>query len=164
LNIFLEYRHEPFPKVGRYPRDASLGNMVYLLDSGVKVALMYGGRDFTCNWYGGEQVSLAIPHSEHDAFQAAGSTPLMTNASYSGGQVRQHGNLSFTRVYEPGHKVASYELETAYRIFMRTTFGHDVATGQVCTPNCTTIGPEDTYNDSSKPLDPQPLRYCYSWS
>jgi hypothetical protein len=109
-------------------------------------------------------VSLAVPHFEHDAFQAAGSTPLMTNASYSGGQVRQHGNLSFTRVYEPGHKIASYELETAYRIFMRTTFGHDVATGQVCTPNCTTIGPEDTYNDSSKPLDPQPLRYCYSWS
>jgi carboxypeptidase C (cathepsin A) len=153
-----------FKKLGAYPRDASLPNMAYLLENGVKVALMYGDRDFACNWYGGEQVSLAIPHSEQDAFKVAGYTPLMTNASYSGGQVRQHGNLSFSRVYEAGHEVASYQPETAYRIFMRAIFGLDIATGQVSAENYTTIGPEDTYNILNKPLDPQPLRYCYSWS
>ena len=138
--------------------------MAYLLDNGVKIALMYGDRDFACNWYGGEQVSLAIPHSEQDEFKAAGYTPLMTNASYSGGQVRQHGNLSFSRVYEAGHEVASYQPETAYRMYMRAIFGLDIATGQVSAQNYTTIGPEDTYHIPNKPLDPQPLRYCYSWS
>jgi hypothetical protein len=153
-----------FQQLGAYPRDASLGNMAYLLDNGIKVALMYGDRDFACNWYGGEQVSLAIPHSEQGAFKAAGYTPLMTNASYSGGQVRQHGNLSFSRVYEAGHEVASYQPETAYRVFMRAIFGLDIATGQVSAQNYTTIGPENTYNIVNKPLDKQPLRYCYSWS
>lgn len=153
-----------FQQLGAYPRDASLGNMAYLLDNGGKVALMYGDRDLACNWYGGEQVSLAIPHSEQGAFKAAGYTPLMTNASYSGGQVRQHGNLSFSRVYEAGHEVASYQPETAYRVFMRAIFGLDIPTGQVSAHNYTTIEPEDTYNILNKPLDPQPLRYCYSWS
>lgn len=155
---------ERFNALGAYPRDASLPNMAYLLDNGIKVALMYGDRDFACNWYGGEQVSLAIPHAEQTAFKAAGYTPLMTNASYSGGQVRQHGNLSFSRVYEAGHEVASYQPETAYRIFMRVIFGQDIATGQVSAQNYTTIGPEDTYDIRNKPLDPQPLSYCYSWS
>ena len=72
-----------FRESDAYPRDASLDNMAYVFDSGVKVALMYGDRDFACNWYGGEQDSLAVPHSEHDASKAAGYTPLMTNASLS---------------------------------------------------------------------------------
>ena len=88
----------------------------------------------------------------------------MTNASYSGGQTRQHGNLSFSRIYEAGHEVASYQPETAYSVFMRATFGLDIPTGQVSVHNYTTAGPEDTYNILNKPLDPQPLRYCYSWS
>jgi carboxypeptidase C (cathepsin A) len=153
-----------FNLLGEYPRDASLPNMAYLLDSGIKVALMYGDRDFACNWYGGEQVSLAIPHAEQEAFRAAGYTPLMTNASYSGGQTRQHGNLSFSRIYEAGHEVASYQPETAYRVFMRAIFGRDIPTGQVSADNFTTMGPEDTYYIPNKPLDPQPLSYCYSWS
>ncbi|GAB7322250.1 hypothetical protein MBLNU13_g03241t2 [Cladosporium sp. NU13] len=115
---------------------------------------MYGDRDFACNWYGGEQVSLAIPHFEQDAFKAAGYTHLMTNASYPGGQTRQHGSLSFSRIYEAGHEVASYQPETAYRGFMRVIFGLDVPTGQVSAQNYTTIGPEDTYNILNKPMDP----------
>jgi len=36
-------------------------------------------------------------------FRAAGYEYIHTNRSYSGGVVRQHGNLSFSRVFESGH-------------------------------------------------------------
>lgn len=152
-----------FSDLGAYPRDASLENMAYLLDNGIKVALIYGDRDMSCNWYGGEQVSLAIPHAENASFHAAGYTPLHTNATYTGGQVRQHGNLSFSRVYEAGHEVPFYQPETAYQIFMRALFGHDIATGKSdIDSDYSTVGPDNTYNITNKPLKEQPLQYCYT--
>lgn len=47
--------------------------------------------------------------------------------------MRQHGNLSFTRVYEAGHEVPAYQPETAYKLFMRALFNRDLATGNVST-------------------------------
>ena len=35
----------------------------YLLDSGIKVAMVYGDRDYACNWIDGEKASLAVPCS-----------------------------------------------------------------------------------------------------
>lgn len=152
-----------FDMVGSYPRDASLPDMGYLLDNGVKVALIYGDRDFACNWYGGEQVSLAIPYSESEAFKAAGYAPLRTNESYTGGQTRQHGNLSFSRIYEAGHEVPGYQPETAYQVFTRALFGRDIATGKTqIDADYSTEGPENTYNITNKPLEAQPLEYCYT--
>lgn len=155
-----------FKELGEYPRDASLENMAYLLDNGIKVALMYGDRDFACNWYGGEQVSLGIPHKSNASFHAAGYTPISTNASYTGGQVRQHGNLSFSRIYEAGHEVPFYQPETAYQVFMRAIQGRDIATGltEVGASDYATVGPRDTYNITNEPLESQPLSYCYSLS
>lgn len=153
-----------FNALGAYPRDASLGDMAYLLDNGVKVAMMYGDRDFACNWYGGEQVSLAIPHAQNESFHAAGYAPLRTNDSYVGGQTRQHGNLSFSRIYEAGHEVPFYQPETAYQVFMRALFGRDISTGkvEVNPSNYTTVGPANTYNITNKPLEAQPLQFCYT--
>lgn len=79
--------------------------------------------------------------------------------------VRQYGNLSFSRVFEAGHEIPSYQPETAYRIFMRALFNKDIATGE-----------EDTYADgevyqSEGPPDtwayknedpPDPIRFCYT--
>lgn len=95
-----------------------------LLDQGVKVALVYGDSDYQCNckshlqvlpWqgapanmgmakgYGGEQVSLVIESQFTQGFQDAGYAEIQTNATYVGGLVRQHGNLSFSRVFDAGH-------------------------------------------------------------
>ena len=43
-----------------------------LLDQGIGVTLMYGDRDYMCNWIGGENVSLAIPYSAASDFERDG--------------------------------------------------------------------------------------------
>jgi len=54
--------------------------------------------------YGGEDVSKAIEWKHKADFNNAGYTNLVVNSSYVGGQTRQYGNLSFTRIYESGHE------------------------------------------------------------
>lgn len=47
------------------------------------------------------------------------------------GEVRQHGNFSFTRVYESGHLVPFYQPLAALQLFNRSINLLDVATGTV---------------------------------
>lgn len=47
------------------------------------------------------------------------------------GLTRQHGNLSFTRVFQAGHMVPSYQPEASLRIFERALFNKDIATGTI---------------------------------
>ncbi len=95
-----------------------------LLDQGIKVALVYGDRDYQCNCeshtsqfsdillpnnncakgYGGEQISLAIPSKVTNNFRQAGYAMIQTNKTYVGGFVRQYGNLSFSRILQAGHE------------------------------------------------------------
>jgi hypothetical protein len=114
--------------------------------------------------YGGELVSLAIPHAASEAFSSAGYSPIHTNATYTGGQVRQHGNLSFSRVYQAGHEVPAYQPETAYEIFMRVLFNKDVSTGLEGTgegTNYSSQGPNDTLAFRNEQFE-QPLQFCYT--
>jgi hypothetical protein len=134
-----------------------------LLEEGVKVALVYGDRDYACNWYGGEALSLAIPFDNATNFAAAGYAPVVVNDTYIGGQVRQYGNLSFTRVYQAGHEVPAYQPETAFKIFQRALFNFDIATGNISTSaNLTysTEGPKDVSNVTNEPI-PFPGAQCY---
>ena len=39
-----------FRSIGDYPRDGWLDDLAFLLDNGIKVALVYGDRDYACNW------------------------------------------------------------------------------------------------------------------
>jgi hypothetical protein len=158
-----------FGSVGDYPRSdvrGYLNDLAYLLDNGIKVALVYGDRDYACSWIGGEEVSLAVPYKNAAAFKASGYTDIRTNHSYVGGSVRQHGNFSFSRVYEAGHEVPSYQPETAYEIFYRTMFNRDIATGTVNTadkPDYHTNGTESTWHIKNKvPESPQPTCYILS--
>lgn len=41
-----------FRGVGDYPRPGWLEDLAYLLESGIKVTLVYGDRDYACNWIG----------------------------------------------------------------------------------------------------------------
>jgi len=160
-----------FTSVGDYPRadirGGYLADLAYLLDSGIKVALVYGDRDYACNWFGGEEVSLAVDYSQTSAFHAAGYTGIHVNSSYVGGQVRQHGNFSFSRVYESGHEVPAYQGETAYRIFQRAIFNTDIATGKISTlnkANYSTEGPSTTFQiKNAVPESPAPTCYVLAF-
>ncbi|KAJ5177009.1 Carboxypeptidase S1 [Penicillium canariense] len=158
--------YEGFQSTGDYARAdvrGYLDDLAYVLDSGIKVALVYGDRDYACDWIGGEDVSLSVQHAQADAFRAAGYSALRTNASYVGGQVRQHGNFSFTRVYEAGHEVPAYQPQTAYEIFHRALFNRDLATGKIDTArnaSYSTTGPASTWHIKNQvPESPEPL--CY---
>ncbi|KAK3685324.1 Alpha/Beta hydrolase protein [Podospora appendiculata] len=107
----------------------TVADLEYVLATGLNVALVYGDRDYRCNWIGAEAVSLAMNYPAAPTFRAAGYAPLAVNASYTGGLVRQHGGVSFARVFGAGHAVAAYQPETVFRIFDRAVASRDVATG-----------------------------------
>jgi hypothetical protein len=156
--------YDAFNAVGDTVRGGLLEDIAYVLDSGVKVALVYGDRDFACNWIGGENVSLNIPWSQQKNFKSAGYTDLRTNDSYVGGQVRQYGNLSFSRIYESGHEVPAYQPQTAYEIFRRVMNNLDVATGSQSTIGgagiYATQGTPDTWAIKNQIPQPPPDE-CY---
>ncbi|OJD24013.1 hypothetical protein ACJ73_04631 [Blastomyces percursus] len=135
----------------------------YLLDSGIKVALIYGDRNFSFNWVGGENTSLSMNYRNASRFRAAGYAVIKTNSSYIGGQVRQYGNFSFSRVYQAGHMVPAYQPETASEIFRRTMFNMDIATVKVNTAidrAYSTKGSPTTFQRKHKPPH-KPKPTCY---
>lgn len=109
---------------------------------------------------GGEAVSLAINYEDTAAFKAAGYEDVHVNNSYIGGQVRQHGNFSFTRVYQAGHLVPAYQPETAYVLFDRVIRGVSLATGNDIQTSGANIysstGPANTTVGLRSPKPPQP--------
>lgn len=152
-----------FRGIGDYARPGWLEDLAYLLDNGIKVHLMYGDRDYACHWLGGEAVSLAINYTNTDKFHAAGYTDIVVNDTYVGGQVRQYGNFSFSRVYQAGHEIPSYQPETAYRLFTRALGNKDIATGTVdvaANPDYATNGTADTWAIKNED-QPDAVHYCY---
>ena len=164
-----------FSRTGDHTRGGIIEDLADLLDRGVKVHLMYGDRDYACNWIGGEAASLAIPYKHQEEFGKAGYAPLTVSDGppfVSYGLTRQHGNFSFTRVYQAGHMVPSYQPEASYQIFSRSLFNKDIATGKVDLTRTggwasqeedeifRTNGPLDTWwkkNDILSPPEPE----CY---
>ncbi|EED18222.1 carboxypeptidase S1, putative [Talaromyces stipitatus ATCC 10500] len=155
-----------FQNTGDYARSDVLGyleDIAYVLDQGIKVALVYGDRDYACNWVGGEEVSLAVEYSDADNFRSAGYADLYANDTFIGGKVRQYGNFSFTRVYQAGHEVPAYQPETSFAIFNRSLSNLDIATGRISTvANATygTEGPSSTW-DVKNEVPPMPEPTCY---
>ncbi|EAW12632.1 putative carboxypeptidase S1 [Aspergillus clavatus NRRL 1] len=165
----VESVYDAFGATGDYPRSDVRGyleDLAYVLDAGIKVALVYGDRDYACPWNGGEEVSLRIAHADADRFRAAGYAPLRTNASYVGGSVRQYGNFSFARVFQAGHEVPAYQPQTAYEIFHRALFNRDIATGKVSLVTNGTYaseGPSSTWQIKNEvPDSPAPTCYVLS--
>lgn len=175
------YVQEGFISTGDTIRGGGVEDLAYLLSLGIRVALIYGDADFICNWYGGEAVSLAIaaamvnvttPNNEAvdqsnyaTDFPAAGYAFIATNQSYVGGEVRQYGNLSFSRIYEAGHFVAFFQPETAFTVFTRIIEGTEIATGQfIDLSSFSSNGsPNATVTDS---VPPAPSQTCWlrSWN
>ena len=120
-----------FQKTGDAERGDQIEQLAYLLSQGVRVALIYGDRDYLCNWLGGQAVSFAIAAASptYAPFYAAGYADIVVNESYVGGVVRQYGNLSFSRIYNAGHLVPAYQPETAFTVFARIINGNDISLG-----------------------------------
>lgn len=153
-----------FSSTGDYEREGYISDIAYLLNSGVRVGLMYGDRDYICNWLGGEALSLAVAaqtsSSYASLFPAAGYAPIIVNTTYIGGVVRQYGNLSFSRVYEAGHSVPAYQPETAFQVFARIMSGTSVSTGEIINSSLyNTTGPLNATATNSLPASPSAT--CY---
>ncbi|KAI3326231.1 alpha/beta-hydrolase [Xylariaceae sp. AK1471] len=134
-----------------------------LLDNGVKVAFIYGDRDVSTNWFGGEAVSLAVDYSDASAFASAGYAEISTKSNHIGGMVRQRGAYSFSRIFQAGHQLSRYDRETAYRVFERTISGQDVATGKIPiigVSEYTTEGLSSIRHIKNEPPEPVESR-CY---
>ncbi|KAF5021686.1 hypothetical protein F66182_6274 [Fusarium sp. NRRL 66182] len=129
---------QDFRLTGDLARGGNIPRLAALLRQGVRIALIYGDRDYICNWLGGEAVSKAIAMEaggEYSLrFPDAGYAPIVVNDSYVGGDVRQFGNLSFSRVYQAGHAVAAYQPETAFQVFARIIKGTSVSMGEDIDP------------------------------
>ncbi|KAF2100301.1 alpha/beta-hydrolase [Rhizodiscina lignyota] len=156
--------NEAFFNSGDYPRGEFLQDLGFVLDSGIKVAMVYGDRDYACNWIGGEASSFAVQYSNAKQFASAGYTEVKVNSSYVGGMTRQYGNFSFTRVFESGHEVPAYQPETAWNIFNRAMTNVDIATGTVSTvgksPIYSTKGNSSAFNIKND-VPPMPKPTCY---
>ena len=148
-----------FNATGDFILGNGLNKLRKLLHKGIKVSLVYGDRDYQCNWLGGEAISLALGSTD---FEKAGYAHIETNASYIGGLVRQHGNLSFARVFQAGHEVPYYQPETAYQVFNRIMFNKDIATGKVTSVNYSSCGSSSAWTESVLHLDEEPAQ-CYLW-
>lgn len=138
-------------------------DLEYAISVGVDVAMIYGDRDYICNWLGGEAIAKNLAWSHQKGFLGAGYEKTITNDKYDGGvtkQVSRHSNvfisgllltltqfgkLSFTRVFDAVHAVSASQPETVYRIFMRSMLGTDVATGKKQVGDLySTKGPKDS--------------------
>lgn len=174
-----------FRSTGDYPRGTSLESLAYLLDNGVKVAGVYGDRDWACNWIGGERAVHAVDYSGAEEFKRAGYEPIVYGSNNTiGGQVKQFGNYSFSRVYQAGHEgklshlhisqlprysfthlvpstVPSYQPEISYEIFSRTTFNKDVKTGVLKVhDDYITVGPKSIFHIKNE-VPEWPESSCY---
>ena len=152
-----------FNSTGDYARGGQIDDLVDLLRAGVRVALIYGDRDYICNWLGGEAVSFAIAGAtqpQYAPWYSAGYAPIVSNNSYVGGVVREFGNLSFSRVYDAGHLVPAYQPETAFTIFTRIIQGAEIGFGnQVDLSTFGTRGDANATQTNTVPATVSPT--CY---
>lgn len=149
-----------FVATGDYEREAMVPKLASLLDAGVRVGLIYGDRDYICNWLGGEAVSLALAQSVpnySESFVSSGYAPIIVNDTYIGGVVRQFGNLSFSRIYQAGHFVPAYQPATAFQVFARIIRGDSVSTGEnIDLSTYNTTGDANATSSLNLPTSPEP--------
>ena len=82
-----------FTSTGDMVRGGLLEDIAYILDHGVRVAMIYGDRDYACNWVGGEFASMKVPYKHHIDFARSGYTPVVLDSFRSAGLTRQYGNF-----------------------------------------------------------------------
>jgi carboxypeptidase C (cathepsin A) len=182
------YVLQGFYDTGDLSRDDTIDELAGLIARGVRVAFIYGDADFICNWQGGQAVSnalasalsnVSVEGSSNDqsagtklaasyaaGFSAAGYADIVVNNTYVGGNVKQFGNLSFSRIYDAGHFVPYYQPETAFQVFARIIYGHDLSTGvAVDLSSFRSSGTSESAHTNTVPSSP-PAQTCWvrSWN
>ncbi|KAI5861544.1 Alpha/Beta hydrolase protein [Durotheca rogersii] len=157
---------ETFFGVTGDPMIRDLSALASVLARGVNVVIASGDRDYRCNWFGAENVTLSLDFPAASAFRAAGYAALRTNASHTGGLVRQQGGLAFARVFAAGHGVSAYQGETVLRLYERALARRDAATGEVALadrPDYATAGPADVRAVANE-APPPALSTCWLYA
>ena len=119
-----------FQETGDFVWPVFIEDLEMILNSSVRVSLIYGDADYICNWFGGEAVSLAAQYTDSAEFAATGYVPMVVDG-VEYGETREYGYFSFTRVYESGHEVPYYQPIAALQLFNRTINMFDIATGTI---------------------------------
>ena len=91
----------PFAGTGDGVRQAGGPNLEYLLANGVKVALIYGDRDYRCPWTQAEATAKVAKWTHQQGFVSAGYTKIQGILNDHQGVVKQFGLLSFSRILIP---------------------------------------------------------------
>ena len=143
-----------FQQTGDFVYPNFLSDIEQILNSSVRVTLVYGDADYICNWFGGQAVSLSTQYAHTAEFAAAGYVPFVVDG-VEYGETREYGNFSFTRIYESGHEIPYYQPIAALGFFSRAINGLDIATGT--TPvngnqGGTSGSPMATHTESFVPL------------
>ncbi|KAJ5092469.1 Peptidase S10 serine carboxypeptidase, partial [Penicillium alfredii] len=130
-----------------------LEDLEAMLARPVRVALIYGDADYTCNWFGGEDISLNTKYKHSKEFRSAGYASFLVDG-VEHGVTREYGNFSFTRVYGAGHEVPFYQPKAALQIFNSTLNGWEIPGGRVrLTAKSRSRGPaRASHSQSSVPL------------
>ena len=122
--------YNSFQLTGDAMRGDYLQTIGDVLNKGIRVSLVYGDADYICNWFGGEAISLAIKFADSANFRAEKYQPLLIDGKpKSFGQVREHGNFSFVRMYEAGHEVPYYQPKASLEVFRRLSNGLSIQDG-----------------------------------
>lgn len=161
--------YSEFSDTGDQARDGNIARLAALVNKGIHVGLIYGDRDYICNWMGGEAVSKKIADTAGGSyttkFPDAGYAPIIVNDSYIGGVVRQFGNLSFSRIYQAGHAVPAYQPETAFQVFARIIMGTSISTGdKIDLSAYNTTGTANATETDKLPDGPDPTCYVRDFS
>jgi carboxypeptidase D len=143
-----------FQQTGDFVYLNFLSDIEQILNSSVRVTLVYGDADYICNWFGGQAVSLATQYEHSAQFKKAGYVPFVVDG-VEYGETREYGNFSFTRIYESGHEVPFYQPIAALGFFSRAINGLDIATGTMPVNGSqggTSGAPTATHTESFVPL------------
>lgn len=106
-----------------------------------------------------------MQHAHASDFQSAGYAPISVNSSCTvAGQVRQHGNFSFSLVCDAPLAVAAYQRETAYRVFDRALNDLDVATGEVQVSDGYQTNGSGNIRNMRREVPKPALEYCYTFT
>jgi len=91
----------------------------WMLDNtDIEVLVYSGDKDWICNWRGGEAWTAATKWSGKEDFNTAEYETWMVDEEKAG-EMRQHGNLHFLRVYDAGHMVPMDQPEHALAMLTR---------------------------------------------